>query len=50
MKEKLIIQESIDRKRKMIETKKNYDGGLLNDGIIHDLRIQLDTLEWVLKD
>ncbi|MEK6951466.1 MAG: hypothetical protein AABX29_00465 [Nanoarchaeota archaeon] len=50
MKSNLEIQERIDMRKQLIESKKNLDGGLLTDGVIHDLMIQKDTLEWVLKD
>lgn len=49
MKEEIEIRERIEIKEKMITTGRNFDGGILNDGIIHDLKIQKDVLEWVLK-
>ena len=50
MKSNVEIQERVDINKRFIESKKNSDGGLLTDGVIHDLTIQKDTLEWVLKD
>ncbi len=50
MKSEFLIKESIDLKERMIASGKNLAGGILTDGVIHDLKIQVDILKWILKN
>lgn len=46
MKTKEIILERLEKKKEMIRTESDR----LNSGVIHDLKLQIDCLEWVLKE